>query len=45
MNDDIKEDTRRTMVNKWGIDSSVHDSIILEADDIKNETNKIVSCG
>jgi len=45
MNDDIKEDTRRTMVNKWGFDSSVHDSIILEADDIKNETNKIVGCG
>ena len=41
MSDDTREDVRNTMVNRWGIDDTAYEDIMLEANEIRNESNEV----
>lgn len=41
MSDDTREDVRNTMVNRWGFDDIAYEDIMLEANEIRNESNEV----
>lgn len=40
MSDDAKEETRKTMINDWGLDATAYENIMSEANEIKKESNE-----
>jgi hypothetical protein len=41
IDDNLKEDVRNTMVNKWEFDDTAYENIMLGSEEIKKESNEV----